>query len=158
MAYFRVLRLPSGRFGKIKRYYWKSRTEASSSFRTWCWVVLASVFVWITKIPCSGRAKIRAKGLSYFSCGWNADKRHENACLQKLERTKGSEVDTEVNNRFGSSSSTGTFDPAIECARSEHARSKNWYPKFKSLTYILDRAINVDHWDLRHMKTIFQEA
>ncbi|XP_068726443.1 uncharacterized protein [Montipora capricornis] len=38
--------------------------------------------------------------------------------------TKGSEVDMEVNTRFGSSSSTVTFEPAFECARSEHARPK----------------------------------
>ena len=30
----------------------------------------------------------------------------------------------EVNTRFGSSSSTATFEPAIECARSEHSRPK----------------------------------
>ncbi|XP_068743535.1 uncharacterized protein [Montipora capricornis] len=51
-----------------------------------------------------------------------AVKAHE--CLQKLQGTKGSEVDMEVNTRFGSSSSTVTFEPAFECARSEHARPK----------------------------------
>ena len=45
-------------------------------------------------------------------------------CLQKLQGTKGSEVNMEVNTRFGSSSSTATFEPAIECERSENARSK----------------------------------
>ena len=30
----------------------------------------------------------------------------------------------EVNTRFGSSSSIATFEPAIECARSENARRK----------------------------------
>ena len=50
-----------------------------------------------------------------------AVKAHE--CLQKLQG-KGSEVDVEVNTRFGSSStsSTATFEPAIECARSENTR------------------------------------
>ena len=62
-----------------------------------------------------------------------AVKAHE--CLQKLQGTKGSEVDIEVNSRFGSSSCTATFEPAIECARSEHARPKIAY---------LVRAINVD--------------
>ena len=51
-----------------------------------------------------------------------AVKAHE--CLQKLQGTKGSEVDLEVNTRFGSSSSTVTFEQAFECARSEHARPK----------------------------------
>ena len=37
---------------------------------------------------------------------------------------KGSEVDMEVNTRFGSSSSTATFEPAIECATSDNARPK----------------------------------
>ena len=46
-----------------------------------------------------------------------AVKAHE--CLQKLQGTKGSEVDIEVNTRFGSTSSIATFEPAIECARSE---------------------------------------
>ena len=47
-------------------------------------------------------------------------------CLQKLQGTKGSEVDMEVNTCFGSSStsSTATFEPAIECARSENKRPK----------------------------------
>ena len=44
--------------------------------------------------------------------------------LQKLQGTKGSEVDMEVNNRFGSSCSTATFEPATECAWSQHARPK----------------------------------
>ncbi|XP_068728997.1 uncharacterized protein [Montipora capricornis] len=45
-----------------------------------------------------------------------AVKAHE--CLQKLQGTKGSEVDIEVNSRFGSSSSTVTFEPpTFECAR-----------------------------------------
>ena len=47
-----------------------------------------------------------------------------NECLRKLQGTKGSEVDMEVNNRFGSSSSTVTFEPTFECARSENARHK----------------------------------
>ena len=51
-----------------------------------------------------------------------AVKAHE--CLQKLQGTKGSEVDMEVNTRFGSSSSIATFEPAIDCARSENARPK----------------------------------
>ena len=53
-----------------------------------------------------------------------AVKAHE--CLQKLQGTKGSEVDMEVNTRVGSSStsSTATFEPAIECARSENTRPK----------------------------------
>ena len=51
-----------------------------------------------------------------------AVKAHE--CLQKLQGTKGSEVDMEVNTRFGSTSSIATFEPAIECARSENARPK----------------------------------
>ncbi|XP_068734477.1 uncharacterized protein, partial [Montipora capricornis] len=51
-----------------------------------------------------------------------AVKAHE--CLQKLQGTKGSEVDMEVNTRFGSSSSTVTFEPTFECARSENARHK----------------------------------
>ena len=52
-----------------------------------------------------------------------AVKAHE--CLQKLQDTKGSEVDTEVNTRFGSSSSTVTFEPpTFECARPENARHK----------------------------------
>ena len=51
-----------------------------------------------------------------------AVKAHE--CLQKLQGTKGSEVDMEVNTRFGSTSSTATFETAIECARSENARPK----------------------------------
>ena len=45
-------------------------------------------------------------------------------CLQKLQEKKGSEVEIEVNTRFGSSSPTATFEPAIECAPSEHARPK----------------------------------
>ena len=53
-----------------------------------------------------------------------AVKAHE--CLQKLQGTKGSEVDVEVNTRFGSSSTSSstaaTFEPAIECARSEDTR------------------------------------
>ena len=55
-----------------------------------------------------------------------AVKAHE--CLQKLQGTKGSEVDMEVNTRFGSSSSTATFEPTFECARSEHARPKSDTP------------------------------
>ena len=52
-----------------------------------------------------------------------AVKAHE--CLQKVQGTKGSEVDMEVNTRFGSSSSTVTFEPpTFECARSENARHK----------------------------------
>ena len=51
-----------------------------------------------------------------------AVKAHE--CLQKLQGTKGSEVDMEVNTRFGSSSSIATFEPAIDCARSENAQPK----------------------------------
>ena len=53
-----------------------------------------------------------------------AVKAHE--CLQKLQDTKGSEVDMDVNTRFGSSStsSTATFKPGIECARSEYTRPK----------------------------------
>ena len=51
-----------------------------------------------------------------------AVKAHE--CLQKLQGTKGSEVEMEVNTRFGSSSSTVTFEPTLECARSENARPK----------------------------------
>ena len=51
-----------------------------------------------------------------------AVKAHE--CLQKLQGTKGSEVDMEVNTRFGSTSSIATFETAIECARSENARPK----------------------------------
>lgn len=51
-----------------------------------------------------------------------AVKAHE--CLQKLQGTKGSEVDVEVNDRFGSSSSIATFEPAIDCGRSENARPK----------------------------------
>ena len=53
-----------------------------------------------------------------------AFKAHE--CLQKLQGTKGSDVDMEVNTRFGSSStsSTATFEPAIERARSENTRPK----------------------------------
>ena len=51
-----------------------------------------------------------------------AVKAHE--CLQKLQGTKGSEVDMEVNTRFGSSSSIATFEPAIDCARSENAGPK----------------------------------
>ena len=49
-------------------------------------------------------------------------KAHE--CLQILQGTKGSEVDMEVNTRFGSTSSIATFEPANECARSENARPK----------------------------------
>ena len=51
-----------------------------------------------------------------------AVKAHE--CLQKLQGTKGSEVDMEMNNRFGSSStsSTATFEPATESARSENTQ------------------------------------
>ncbi|XP_044171865.1 uncharacterized protein LOC114957030 [Acropora millepora] len=53
-----------------------------------------------------------------------AVKAHE--CLQKLQGTKGSEVDMEVNTRFGSSShsssTAATFEPAIECASSENTR------------------------------------
>ena len=48
-----------------------------------------------------------------------AVKAHE--CLQKLQGTKGSEVDIKVNTRFASSSSIATFEPAIDCARSENA-------------------------------------
>ena len=44
--------------------------------------------------------------------------------LQKLQGTKGSELDMEVNTRFGSSSSTVTFEPTFECARSENAGHK----------------------------------
>ena len=53
-----------------------------------------------------------------------AVKAHE--CLQKLQGTKGSEVDMEVITRFGSSSmtSTATFEPGIECERSENTRPK----------------------------------
>ena len=51
-----------------------------------------------------------------------AVKAHE--CLKKLQGTKGSGVDMEVNTRFGGSSSIATFEPAIECARSENARPK----------------------------------
>ena len=52
-----------------------------------------------------------------------AVKAHE--CLQKLQGTKGSEVDMEVNTRFGSSTSTVTFEPpTFERARSENARHK----------------------------------
>ena len=53
-----------------------------------------------------------------------AVKAHE--CLQKLQGNKGSEVDMEVNTRFSSSSTsfTATFEPAIECARSENVRPK----------------------------------
>ena len=51
-----------------------------------------------------------------------AVKAHE--CLQKLQGTKGSEVDMEVNTRFGISSSNATFEPAIDCARSENAWPK----------------------------------
>ena len=53
-----------------------------------------------------------------------AVKAHE--CLQKLQGNKGSEVDMEVNTRFSSSSTsfTATFEPAIECARSENMRPK----------------------------------
>ena len=51
-----------------------------------------------------------------------AVKAHE--CLQKLLGTNGSEGDMEVNTRFGSTSSIATFEPAIECARSENARPK----------------------------------
>ena len=51
-----------------------------------------------------------------------AVKTHE--CLQKLQGTKGSEVDMDVNTRFGSTSSIAPFEPAIECARSENARPK----------------------------------
>ena len=47
-----------------------------------------------------------------------------NECLQKLQGTKGSEVEMEVNTRFGSSSSTATIELAFECARSQHARPK----------------------------------
>ena len=36
-------------------------------------------------------------------------------CLQNVQGAKGSVVDMEVNTRFGSSSSTVTFDPAFEC-------------------------------------------
>ena len=43
-----------------------------------------------------------------------AVKAHE--CLQKLQGTKGTQVDMEVNTRFGSSSSIATFEPAIDCA------------------------------------------
>ena len=45
-----------------------------------------------------------------------AVKAHE--CLQKLQGTKGSEVDMEVNTRFV------TFEPTFECPRSENARHK----------------------------------
>ena len=53
-----------------------------------------------------------------------AVKAHE--CLQKLQGTKGSEVDIKVNTRFGSSStsSIATFELAIECSRSENTRPK----------------------------------
>ena len=53
-----------------------------------------------------------------------AVKAHE--CLQKLQGTKGSEVDIEVNTRFDSTStsSTATFEPVIECERSEITRPK----------------------------------
>ena len=51
-----------------------------------------------------------------------AVKAHE--CLQKLQGNKGSEVDMEVNTRFGSSSSIATIEPAIDCARSENAPPK----------------------------------
>ena len=43
---------------------------------------------------------------------------------QKLQGTKGSEVDMEVNTRFGSASSIATIEPAIDCGRSENARPK----------------------------------
>ena len=51
-------------------------------------------------------------------------------CLQKLQGTKGLEVDMEVNTGFGSSSasSTATFEPAIECSRSENTRPKTDTP------------------------------
>ena len=55
-------------------------------------------------------------------------------CLRKLQGTKGSEVDMEVNTRFGSSNSIATFEPAIACARSEKSRAQNRNPAFKSLT------------------------
>ena len=55
-----------------------------------------------------------------------AVKAHE--CLQKLQGTKGSEVDMEVNTRFGSSTSTVTLEPTFECARSENARHKTDTP------------------------------
>ena len=80
-----------------------------------------------------------------------AVKAHE--CLQKLQGTKGSEVDMEVNTRFVSSSmtSTATFEPGIECERSENTAQNRYPAPFKSLTKSGPSPSTVEIYDTRRL-------